>query len=220
MSESSERSHRQDVEKMGVIKLIVKCCLGSFFLLLTSIIIVPTAAYSKDQVNVLGWWGYLDSEEIQEEIEKKCNVSFSYDEYYSNDEFLRRWNNSKKGDYDIIIFSETIYNVVRDRIDDKNGELYKEKERFLPIIKKRYEQKRFASNVLFFAHSLTGFLWNPRIITLSDSDDIKQIFYKAKGKYKLLIDDPVEVGLLVEEAYRNESNSGFTMEKFFSLMRD
>ena len=66
-------------------------------------------------VNILTWWGYIDYPEIINAAEKRCHAKISFDQYYSNDEFLRRWR-EQRDSYDIIIFSNTIYPGIKNEI--------------------------------------------------------------------------------------------------------
>jgi spermidine/putrescine-binding protein len=68
-------------------------------------------AEKERSVNVITWWGYLDSPEVAQEVKKQCHVNLSHDTYYTNNEFLRRVNTNKTR-YDIIIFTQTIYDLV------------------------------------------------------------------------------------------------------------
>ena len=74
-----------------------------------------TKPKEKTNINVMVWYGYLDDPKITKLVEQKCNVTMSHDTYYSNDEFLNRFNKNEKH-YDLIIFSDTIFNTVSDYI--------------------------------------------------------------------------------------------------------
>lgn len=181
----------------------------NIFLLLL-LIVINVSAYAKNNnkptVNVLTWWGYLNYPEIKNEIEKKCNVNISYDEYYSNDEFLQRFS-KEHNNYDITIFSYTIYNLIKDKIALKHSDLWKNSLQYNPIIKQHYDQGKFPPNVVFFQHSLTGFLWNPAIINISPSDQIFSIFNKAKTNLVVMIDDPVEATNLMKLGFREQNKN-------------
>src|SRR5437870_4118355 len=87
-------------------------------------------------INILTWWGYLKYPELIKNAEKECKVNISFDEYFSNDEFLRRWVGQEKF-YNIIIFSDTIYNVVKHKLQViKNNNLYKQSLNYNSIVKK------------------------------------------------------------------------------------
>jgi len=80
-----------------------------FFYIFFVLFFSPTLkAQQSSQVNVLTWWCYLDKPWVSTYIQEKCHVSLSFDEYYTNDEFWRRWA-SQKSNYDIIIFEDIFY---------------------------------------------------------------------------------------------------------------
>lgn len=150
----------------------------------------------KEVVNILTWWDYLDIELIKK-AENKCGAIISYDEYYTNDEFLRRWTNQKEN-YQVIIFSQTIYNIIKNKLPRINSsKLFNNAEQYNKIIKNHYLKMNYPANVVYYIHSLTGFLWNPENITISTKDTIDFIFKKANNKYVAIIDDPVEFEKLI-----------------------
>lgn len=148
-------------------------------------------------VNILSWWGYLEHPEMIRDVEKTCNVRLSHDTYYSNTEFLRRWHESKHT-YDIVIFSDTLYKTVEDDIKLPAGTLKGQSLHYHPVIKKKYLSRHYPPNVAYFLHSLTGFLWNPKVVMLSQQDTINSIFSKAKTNLVIMVDDPVEVKMLLQ----------------------
>ena len=77
--------------------------------------LTPWALGKKDTINILSWVNYLSLDGASQLIEQKCNVRISYDNYYSNDEFLRRWHKTNQK-YDVIIFSETIYPMIKKQV--------------------------------------------------------------------------------------------------------
>ena len=74
-------------------------------------------------VNIFSWWGYLDKNIITK-LESQCNTKVYFDEYYSTDEFLRRFN---KDNYSIIIFSSVVYNFIKYRLNNSGISLTKNK---------------------------------------------------------------------------------------------
>jgi hypothetical protein len=158
-------------------------------------------AEKEQSVNVITWWGYLDSPEVAQEVKKQCHVNLSHDTYYTNNEFLRRVNTNKTR-YDIIIFTQTIYDLVKNQIPKNKVNLAAISEKFNPIIKSHYKQSQFPPNVIYFMHSLSGFLWNPNVINLSSQDSVEDIFKKADKNIIVMIDDPLEVWNLINKAYR------------------
>lgn len=159
------------------------------------------AATSKPTVNILTWWGYLDDPKITNYIQNKCNVKVSYDEYYSNQEFLERWKEQRQN-YDVIIFSDIAYGTVKNQIALKNSNLHDLADNYPEFIKKHYIQSNFPNNVVYFTLSVMGFLWNPQVINLTNNDNMLDVFEKAKSNNIILIDDPAEVNNVMQLAFR------------------
>lgn len=181
----------------------------NYFKIITAAIFLflLNSAYAKNNktVNVLVWWEYLDEPNTSKLIEKECGVTLSYDNYTSYDDMLRRWNSNAEK-YDILIFSHTIYNVLKNRITLNNSDLWKNSKNYNPIIRKQYINSHFPHNVVYFAHSLTGFIWNPDIVQLTRDDTVQSAFNKAKTNKVILLDDPVEVNMLLTGAINNNFN--------------
>jgi hypothetical protein len=174
------------------------CVAVMLIMLLTSSVGYAAKVNQTPSVNVLSWWGYLDHPEITKAAEAKCGVKISFDQYFSNDEFLRRWE-GQKDNYDLIIFSQTIYNAIINKIPKIiDSKLWLQSKSYNPIIKKHYEQSNYPHNVVYFIHALTVFLWNPSNVELHKEDSIINMFEKSRGKFVILIDDPVEIRKLIE----------------------
>jgi hypothetical protein len=179
----------------------------SSFLSLLIFSLTPYLANAQDNgtVNILTWWGYLDYPELVQLVEKKCHVKLSYDKYYTNAEFTRRLNYQGQN-YDVLIFSDTIYNAVKQGIARNNSDLYKLSRHYHPIIRQHYLKNKLPSNIVYFIHSLTGFLWNPLQVKLDESDTIYSMFSKAGDNTVVIIDDPVEAAKLVSLGLSNGKN--------------
>lgn len=175
-------------------------------------------------VNILTWWGYLDSPKLITSIENKCRIKISVDEYYSNEEFTRRLR-SNPASYDIAIFSEKIYAAVKTTIPNfPNNRLWDGSKNYNKIIKTHYNKLKYPHNVVYFSHSLNGFLWNPNVITLSEKDSIFSIFQKAKNLKIALIDDPLEEQELIYSALNeqrtiNKLSYKLTLENFHKVIQ-
>jgi len=196
----------------------------SFFLfvslLLNTCLAAAPNSNGRPTINILTWWGYLNGSDIVKLAEKECGVTISFDEYYSNDEFLRRWE-SQRENYDVLIFSGTIYNVVQDRLPHyKSSTLWRQSLGYNKIIRQHYNKAHYPHNVVYFLHSLTGFLWNPKNILLTDQDSVASIFKKARNNYVVLIDDPVEANQLIREGLpKQNSNDHMSILTFKSAMQ-
>lgn len=158
---------------------------------------------NNDYVNILSWWGYIDtsSPEIKK-INETCNVKVSSDNYYSNNEFTNIIS-TDISNYDIVIFSETILDSVKDKVTNKNGELYLLSENYDPIFKKHYKDNNLPKNIAFFSIALSGFLYNPDLISIYDGESIEDIFLKGKDNLIFIIDDAVEANYLTKKLEKN-----------------
>lgn len=187
--------------------LIKKICFYLLKLLpVVFVLIISTNLFAVGKpVNILSWWGYLDDPQIAKIVDDKCKVSMSHDIYYTNNEFLRRVSTNKNR-YDLIIFSQAMYEQIKNQLPNSKINLSIFAKSFNPIIEKEYNSQNFPKNVIFFMHSLSGFLWNPAVIHLSSKDDINQIFKKANNNIIVMIDDPAEVWNLIDKAYYNNQN--------------
>lgn len=171
----------------------------------------PVAYSGNKYVNVLTWWGYLDSPWISGMVKRNCGVTLSYDSYNSNPELIRRWSEGKTK-YDVIIFSYEVYPAIKDEIALRHSRLYKNSNNYNPIIREHYLKSHFSHNIAYFQHTFTGFIWNPRQIDLTEKDTILSAFKKAKSNMVIIIDDPVEVEMLLalsSDRYNNEEELSF-----------
>jgi hypothetical protein len=133
--------------------------------------------------------------------------------------FLNLLRNSEYH-YDIIIFSNTIYSIISHDISNEQSDLYKVSQNYYPIIRKHYRETHYAHNVVYFDHSLSGFLYNPNIIPSLPQDTIEEMFKKSQGKYVVMIDDPIEADFLLNLASKEakKSLSPFIESKFLGSL--
>ncbi len=164
-----------------------------------------TSNITTKPINVLSFWGYLDNPHIKKSIENKCNVRFSNDVYYTNEEFLNRFN-KKVDNYDIIIFSNLIYGSIHDKIANNESKLWKVSYNYYPYFKKYYFTHNYPHNVVFFTHALMGFMYNPEKINILPNQNIFEIFKNANKNDVILIDDPAEVNNLLKLGYKDSEN--------------
>lgn len=172
------------------------------FLIFMPITTLASTSVPRNTVNILSWWGYLDHPRLIAEAEKQCGVTISHDVYFSNEEFLRRWRGSEEN-YDILIFSESIYKTVMPSLPRLRSTLWKESDDYHPVIRAHYLSSHYPNNVVYFAHALTGFLWNKQVIQLSATDAAASIFEKAGNHAVVMIDDPAEVRKFLEDGYNH-----------------
>ena len=157
-------------------------------------------------VNVLTWWGYLDDPRIKQEVQDQCHVNLSYDEYYTNEQFLSMFNKYKQN-YDILIFSNLLYNGMQSKIADNNSDLWQVSNDYYPYFKQYYQSHDYDHNVVFFTHSMMGFLYNPDLIHIDPSQNIFEIFKDAGSNYVILVDDPAEVHNLLNLGYQTSGQN-------------
>lgn len=173
-------------------------------------------------VNILTWWGYLNDPNMIKSAEKTCHVNISFDQYYSNEEFIRRWR-EQKSTYNILIFSNTIYKGIKNEIIKiVNSNLWELSNYYNPIIKSHYLNSGYPKNVVYFMHSLTGFVYNPDKILISKSDSILELFRKAENKIIFIIDDPVEEKIFLSQSSQNwkNFNGNITSDKFKKIFQN
>lgn len=183
-------------------KLILKC-LG---LLLLLPMVSSTFVYAKKPtVNVLTWFGYLRTPEIMTLIDQECHATLSFDEYYSNGEFLRRWR-ADKDNYDIVIFANLLYKGIQNKVANNGAHLSSLTKDYYPIIKQHYDETHYPPNVVYFSHSIMGFLWNPNLIHLTEKDDMRSVFKKAGTNRTILIDDPIEIKNMINLRDNNKDD--------------
>lgn len=131
-------------------------------------------------VNIITWFDSLRSPKIAALIKKECGVEISYDEYYFANESIWRFTKpAELYDYDIAILPSETYEVIKDKIRLKKVDLYLVSQEYEQNIKKHYLAKKYPSNVVYFTISVTGFVWNPSVISLASSDSLFEMFTKA-----------------------------------------
>lgn len=176
---------------------------------------------ATEPVNIISWWSYINPE-IKSEIEDKCDVQISVDEYYSNPEFLRR---VKRQNHDIAIYSDTVYRTFIDAVSTATRDISSGLvNQYIEPLQEEYYRSNYLTNTVYYQFSLTGFLWNPNIITLNKKDSIKQIFAKAETNTVVVLDEHVEVlNLLSKIEESGLSKNDFVMpsiSKVLSLFKD
>ena len=158
---------------------------------------------NANAVNIITWWGYLNKE-IVSQLEAKCGVSVSYDEYYTTYEFLDRM---KKQNYSITIFAQSGYNLVIDKIENKGLSIASVKQSHYPAILNSIFNKNLPNNVGVFAIEAAGFMYDPKNIKINPNDSLKDILTQAKGKKVILVDNPIEPMKFISPNYEFASDA-------------
>ena len=177
------------------------------------------ASSNKGEINILTWHSYLRSPEIASLIQNKCGVAISYDEYYSGTECLKRI--SAFGDshgYDIVIFPNNIYKLIKGKIEMKNSNLNKMAKDYSNDVRSYYLSHNYPNNVVYFMLPLTGFVWNPSIINLTTSDPIHSMFKKAKNNTVILFDSRTGIWNLFDN--KQKLHSDLLAEAFGKTIQD
>ncbi|APJ02499.1 hypothetical protein [Silvanigrella aquatica] len=172
-----------------------------------------TNAYSS--VNMIAWWEFIDKQTISN-LEKKCNTQVSMDEYYSADDFLRR---TKKQHYSVLIFPAEVYNMVADEISSQGLNFEDVTKNYHPNVLALFKQQNLSKNIGIFSMGITGFLYDPSQIQISEDENIPSIFSKAKNKKISLLDDPMESLHLVNKD-KSSSNVSKDFAEFKNLIKD
>lgn len=187
------------------IRVLVECVFYTFVLLKSIHSHATNTRSDNEPVNILTWWGYLTHKDLLDEVEKNCQVKISFDEYYSNFEFIRRKSNR----YDILIYSGTVRGFIEN--DDKlksNADISLIAKDYHKVFKRHYLEEGYPRNTLYFMFAETVFLWDADKISLYHSDSIEEMFRKAGEKKAVIIDNYIEVLTLL----LNESKHDFFSE--------
>lgn len=155
----------------------------------------------RNTVRVLSWWGYINSADpAVASIEKTCKTALSVDEYYSTSEFLARVEQkaASKAPLDILVFSDTVYT------SKQLGFLSKSKLHFdrglsgySEPVKDFFKSRRYDAATGIFQISLSGFLVNKNLMSISPNDPLSLFFTRAQDNIVVLLDDHVEITTLL-----------------------
>jgi hypothetical protein len=190
--------------------MIIKFTRTLLFITLVGIYSLSAYANNKPTVNILTWWGYLNHPWVTEEINKNCNVSISYDEFYTSDEFLDRFKTGR-GEYDIIIFPTDTYHLLREDIKIENCKLYEQADHYYSAIRKQYFKNHYPHNVVYFSHLVSGVIYNPGKIQVEPTDTLYTLFKKSNTNMVIIEDDPANL-------YRVVNN--FDLNSFKKLLQN
>ncbi len=150
---------------------------------------------AAEPVKIISWWGYFDDQVTMKSMEEICNAAISVDEYYTNEEFARRSQNSQ---YDILIYSETASDLVEKKFENNAIDIAYLTKEYHSIILKKYNSEKRKSNTVFFALAGTMFLWDEKQIKLESYKSILDFLKEKKKKPFVVLDDPLEIYSLLE----------------------
>jgi hypothetical protein len=157
-------------------------------------------------VNAITFWGYLDNPKITNAIEKKCDVKFSHDVYYTNAQFLDTFN-KRSQDFDIVITSNMMYDSIKSKIPDIDSDLYTHVKDYDPYFKRYYSNQGYSHNTVFFTFALMGFLYNPAVVNIDDHQSMFDIFHAAGSNIAILTDDSGEIGNLLTTSNQQKNKT-------------
>tara|TARA_R110000868_G_scaffold410505_2_gene698754 strand:+ start:4033 stop:5001 length:969 start_codon:yes stop_codon:yes gene_type:complete len=138
----------------------------------------------------------MDTPHLQQYVQQKCHVKLSFDEYYSNTEFLHRWHTGQR-DYDLAIFSNNMYHLVKNEIGLPESPLSQQVQQYNPYVRAAYQSGHYPPNVVYFDLTMTGFIWNDQVVQLNNTDDIFTIFKKAGNNLVVMMDDPIQARIIM-----------------------
>lgn len=176
-------------------------------------------ASPKKAVNILTRYNYLDSPEINSLVKNKCGVEISSDEYSGDAECFRRMNKAVGlRAYDIIIFPEEIYDLIKQQIKVKNSKLSEVAKKYNSHIKDSYLSCNYPNNVVYFMLSISGFIWDPKIVQISATDSTSSMFSKTKNNIVLLLSSHTALCNLIDDD--KKLPRGSYVENFEKIIQD
>jgi len=180
------------------------------------IVTITTATAETNQteyINIIAWWGYLNYPWVQPYIRKKCSANISVDQYYSNREFTDLFK-SKSSNYDIVISQSPGYNEIRHLVPSIEGStVHLNSENYNKIIEKHYRQEHFPHNVAYFFQSVTGVLWNDRIIVNQKNLPFPDILHGVSERLITSLDDPIYLSTLISNNKIGDGNLNYDSYK-------
>lgn len=173
----------------------------------------------KGVVNILTRHNYLSSPEISSLIQNRCGVKISFDEYYSSRECYKRLTIIQGfHNYDIIIFPNEIFEIIKSSIKLNKSNLSDSAKGYNKDIKKHYLENNYPSNIAYFSLSTPGFIWNPNTIKIDSTDSIDKMFEKAKNNNVVLINNYVGLWQLIKPLKNSLRPS--ILEQFKEITKD
>ncbi len=154
-------------------------------------------------VNAVAFYGFLEDPRIGQAVEDQCHVKFSHDAYYTNADFLNAFNKHPNS-YDVMIFSNLIYGSIKNQLPDiPTSNLWESSSNYYPYLKEYYLTHDYTHNTAFFTHAIVGFMYNPKLITITPNESMSDIFKSAKNHTVVLVDDSGEIGNLLTTGFKN-----------------
>lgn len=169
-----------------------------------------------EEVRILSWWGYFDDPEVTKTIETACNVKIHIDEYYTNDEFLRR---EEEANYDIYIYSDTASLITKRRLENNTVDLSNTINNYNKSVKNHYLSENRKTNTLIFSISASILVLLDNKNPISKTTSLLDLLKNNKKDGLILMEDPLEFYTLLEYGLtRLEKNLlGGTSEQFYNI---
>lgn len=179
-------------------KVDIKKFLRSLLVILVAVMVISNspifgADKTRPKIKIFSWWGYLDYDNIRSKIAQSCQCEISVDTYYTSQELLRRINNQTSS-HDIIIFTESIYDII---LDSLKTNISAKKLKYHPVIQREVDKIKYPENFRLFALGNTVLLYNKKSITIDQDDTFFSIVKKSRSKIISVLDDYMESNLLI-----------------------
>lgn len=154
---------------------------------------------------MIGWTGYLEYTphiaQLTQQVENSCHVKIDFNNYDSYDQMIDYLREPSKGQYDIVIASDTFEKGILDYIKNPSSDLYKTSRHYNPYVRQHMRELHYPPNVAFFQLALTGFVYNPKLVHPSKNFCIKDAFKIAEKHIVIMMDDPYETAVMVQRCY-------------------
>lgn len=141
------------------------------------------------EINIFAWWAMIDEVETVSAIEKLCNAKLMVDEFYTDTEFLRRYNDA---DYDIYVYSDTASGVLNRKLENNDINIQYLTKYYDPHVLKNFSLQRRGSNTAIMGLSANVIIWNNSIINIENIKSLTDLKRIAEKGVIIFPDDPVE----------------------------
>lgn len=186
------------------------------YFLIAVLISGMTITSFAEEVRVLSWWGYFDDPEVTKALETACNVNVHIDDYYTNDEFIRR---EEDADYDIYIYSDTVSLITKRRFENNRVDLSNTINNYNSAVKHHYLAENRKNNTLIFSISASILVSLDNKNTISKSTSLLDLLKNNKKGGLILMEDPLEFYTLLEYGLTQQEKNqlGGTSEQFYNI---
>lgn len=97
-----------------------------------------------------------------------------------------------------------IYGSIKNKLPNiESSTLWESSANYYPYFKDYYLSHQYTHNTAFFTHAVVGFMYNPKLITITPNESMSDIFKSAKNHTIILVDDSGEIGNLLTTGFKN-----------------